>query len=633
MSQETTTSATAGGSMAAGIFCLLFYLCVWLAVDPRLIYHGLGIFTPYQPFFFHTDWTFFQEHLTKVGGVASYGTRLLSQFYAFGWAGALVVAAAACCMVFFVRGLIRRGGGRVGLVLPCVPAAILLVMYCAYSHPLNMILTLLAALASHSIYVRFAPKATAWRITTVVLVYPILYHAVGPGSLLFAVLVAIDSLLIEGRARLAAVALGISLVVPWAASVITGIGMAEAYKGFLDSVPGVKPEQWSHTLALYLFFPTVLAGSALWGRASGQRASHSALVTPKLAESPRRHGHSAVQSTRPVQVGPVVEWLRTAAFFVGVGAVAWLSLDSLTKTVLETDYYAQQGQWSEVLRSAGRMPKRIYNHRCNRNVMQALCHTGRLGDEMFRYPQQRVDLFSTPKEHEDLGSCFQESRLFLDVGLVNQAERSACEALAISGEQPAILKQLAVIHVIKGRPEAAKVFLRALAKHPFHRRTAEDMLRQLEADPTLKRDRLVSLVRSNMPSQDSVVQLTSVEDWLNALLEKNSRNRMAFELLMAHYLCEKRPDKVVANLPRLKAFSCTRIPRYYQEAVVAHARSCRDAPPASRSEIDPQILQRAEDFSRLMSGAANPEEALTAVIEAGLGDSYFFYLTCSVSGW
>lgn len=622
--------------MAAGIFCLLFYLCVWLAVDPRLIYHGLGIFTPYQPFFFHTDWKFLQEHLTKVGGVASYGTRLLSQLYAFGWAGALVVAAAACCMFFFVRGLIRRGGGRAGPVVPCVPAAILLVMYCAYSHPLNMILTLLAALASHSIYIRYAPKATAWRITTLLLVCPILYHAVGPGSLLFAVLVAIDSLLIEGRARLAAVALGISLVVPWAASVLTGIGLVEAYRGFLDSVPGVKPEQWSHTLALYLFFPTALAGSALWGRTSVERASEriqDTAATHRLVDTLRGHGRPPGHSARSVPIRPVAEWLRAAAFFIGVGALAWLSLDSLTKTVLETDYYAEQGRWSEVLRSAGRMPKGIYNHRCNRNVIQALCHTGRLGDEMFRYPQQRVDLFSTPKEHADLGSCFQECRLFLEVGLVNQAERSACEALAISGEQPAILRQLAIIHVIKGRPEAAKVFLRALAKHPFHRRTAEDILQRLEADPTLKRDRSVSQIRSNMPSQDSVVQLTSVEDWLNALLEKNSRNRMAFELLMAHYLCEKRPDKVVANLPRLKAFSCTRIPRYYQEAAVAHARSCRDAPPASGSRIDPQILQRADDFSRLISGAANPEEALTAVVEAGFGDSYFFYLTCSVSGW
>ncbi|MCL4854088.1 MAG: hypothetical protein KJZ78_22240, partial [Bryobacteraceae bacterium] len=349
--------------------------------------------------------------------------------------------------------------------------------------------------------------------------------------------------------------------------------------------------------------------------------------------SPRRHGHSAVQSTRPVQVRPVVEWLRTAAFFVGVGTVSWLSLDSLTQTVLETDYYAEQGQWSEVLRSAGRMPKGIYNHRCNRNVMQALCHTGRLGDEMFRYPQQRVDLLSTPKEHQDLGSSLQESRLFLDVGQVNQAERSACEALAILGEKPAILEQLAIIHVVKGRPEAARVFLKALAKHPFHRHSAEDMLQRLEVDPTLKSDRLVSRIRSNMPSRDSVVQLTSVEDWLKDLLERNPKNRMAFELLMAHYLCGKRPDMVVANLPHLKAFSCTRIPRYYQEALVAHSLSRGSAPPVSGAEIDPQALRRAEDFSRLMSSAANPEEALAAVVEAGLGDSYFFYLACGVSGW
>ncbi|MCR4415424.1 MAG: hypothetical protein NUV77_23695, partial [Thermoguttaceae bacterium] len=79
----------------AGLFFGAVYLYVWLLVDPRLIHHGLGILTPYSPFVFHTGWPFLGDHVARVGGPSEYVIRLLSQFYALGWAGALVVAGPA----------------------------------------------------------------------------------------------------------------------------------------------------------------------------------------------------------------------------------------------------------------------------------------------------------------------------------------------------------------------------------------------------------------------------------------------------------------------------------------------------------------------------------------------------------
>ena len=43
-----------------------------------------------------------------------------------------------------------------------------------------------------------------------------------------------------------------------------------------------------------------------------------------------------------------------------------------------------------------------------------------------------------------------------------------------------------------------------------------------------------------------------LETMLERLLERNPRNRMAFEYLMAHYLLTRQIDKMVANLRPLR---------------------------------------------------------------------------------
>lgn len=608
-------------SGVAGLFYLLYFLYVWLVIDPRLVLHSLGILMPYRLFSFQTGWPFFVEHLSHVGGLVDYAARLLTQFYGFGWAGALLIVAAAWCMGCFTDWLARRGGRDGGGVLRYFAAAIVLVMYCGYSHPLVPVLSLLAALGGFALYARLAPQGTIQRTAVLLIASVILYLAAGAGSLLFPVLVAVDELLIGRRESVAATSVACAAVIPVAAAAVFGLELKETYAGFVVSAPGVAPECGSYTLALYLFFPTVLAGSVLWGNSGVGDATPGAKATPSAALK-------RISRSRPLPTAITA----MAVVFCGIGVAAWFSLDSRTRAVLETDYYAQQEQWREVLRSAERLPEGIYNLRCTRNIMQALFHTGRLADEMFRYPQRRgVNLFFPPAEQRDLGSYFQESRLFLDMGQVNMAERCAYEAVATTGEQPAILKHLALIYVLKGRPEAARVCLNALARHPFHRRAAGEMLRRIEADPALENDPRASRIRANMALRDAIAQEMDAEDFLHILLESNPQNKMAFELLMAHYLCEGRPDKVVANLPRLKAFSYSRVPRYFQEAAAIDALLSNRPPAAGVGEIDPAVLRQVWNFQRITSSGTNRQDALKSVLEAGLGDSYFFYLVNGVS--
>ncbi|MCC7262598.1 MAG: hypothetical protein IT369_08775, partial [Candidatus Latescibacteria bacterium] len=66
------------------LFFAVYYLYIYLQVDPRLLYQAQ------EPVFFQ-GWPFCREFLGYPGGVVEYLAALLSQFFCFPWAGALVI--------------------------------------------------------------------------------------------------------------------------------------------------------------------------------------------------------------------------------------------------------------------------------------------------------------------------------------------------------------------------------------------------------------------------------------------------------------------------------------------------------------------------------------------------------------
>ena len=233
----------------------------------------------------------------------------------------------------------------------------------------------------------------------------------------------------------------------------------------------------------------------------------------------------------------------------------------------------------------------------------------------------------------DHGTWLHESMISLDLGLVNGAEKCAYEALEIMGELPAALEHLALIHVVKGQPETARIFLNALGRNPRHRGTANEMLRRLDDgtlddDPRVRRARSVALGRDNAfdPKEQTL------EGVLRGLLARNAKNRMAFEFLMAHYLGIRRPDMVAANLRRLSDLGYREIPRHYQEAIVVYAGVTGRQPRLGKYRLSSEVLRAAKQFAEIRASAASPEEAVGRALAAGLGDTYFFYFTYRASG-
>ncbi len=622
---ERSFQSTPGSGLLSGFFYLVYFLSVWLVFDPRLVRHSLGIYTPYPPFAFDTRWSLLWEHLTRVGGCVEYAVRGLTAFYAIGWVGALIITGAAWLTGISAVRLARRAGWRRGDVLAYGAAAMVLLLHAGYHHPLRLLLSLLAGLGVFAIYASYGPRSPARRGLLFLLLDVAFYLVAGSGSLLFPVLVAVDELCVRRQRAIAAVAIAWGLAVPWAVGSLLGLDMKEAYAGFLLADPGVA-SGWPLALALSLYFPAALGGVAFLADLRARKAARAQVGTERTKASGSAKAASASGARRRA---PIV---TMAACSFGIAALAWFLSNSFVHTILEMDFLSEHERWNEVLRIAEHVPSESYNVRCARNVLLALYHSGRLGDEMCHYGlRMDPDLFYTPKRHEDLGSHCQESRLLLELGQVNEAGRCGYEALELSGPHPAVLQELATINLVKGQVETAKVFLRALAFQPFRGRVARQWLRSLDEAPDMKGLPRIQQLRANMIHRDRVFRYNDLEEYLQSLLAENSHNRMAFEFLMANYLEKRRPDRVAASLARLKELGYTRVPRHYQEAWVIATGRPESPPPIPGFELDPQVVQQGQQFHRVMEEAGDTPDGAVMAWNAGLGDSYYFFVTYGFS--
>lgn len=604
--QKTVPTWSTRYVVDTGLFFGLYLLYVRLVIDPRLIHHSIGLFMPALSFSFSIGWPFVLEHASQVGGLVDYASRWLTQFFAIGWIGALVVAAAACFLCIAVDALTRIAGRSRGMIARYVPATLLLVAWSRFSHPLPSVLTLLAALACFAIYLVAARRSATTGFVALVGLFVGVYYAAGAGALLFPALVVPYESLVKRRPLLAVSALVCALVVPWAVGMtFFHVSFHEAYLGFLVSASGVIGWGQPCVLALYLFFPIVLAVAALPIRGPGWWSSERCL-----------------------------SWaIQLAVVLLVVGAAAWFSLDRGGRVVLRMDYYAQQEEWSKVLVVADQMPAGQFSVRCNRNIMLAQYHTGRLGDEMFRYPQlPGIGLYSAPSSERGPDSYLQESQICLLLGQVNLAERWASEALECNGDLPAILKVLATINIVKDRPETARMFLTALSKKPLHRRWAREMLQQLNEDPRLASDPRCNELRQSMAQEDNVESL-SPEVMLVSLHQRIPGDRKAFELLLAHYLHSCRPEKVVYWLQQPTSFHYETLPRHFQEAIVIYSIMAHGCLPQNDPRVSQEVIDRAVELDSILAeyGRGNPKTR-EAALAAGFGDSFLFYFNFRMSG-
>ncbi len=596
------------------IFFVLFCLYLWLVVDLRLIYNCAGVITNFPVFY--RGWVFFCESLSHPGGLVEYTGAFLSQLFYIGWAGALVVTIQALLMSACLGCILKAVNLSHLCLLRFIPPILLLITYTQYTYHFITTMAFLVTLVFVCLYLRTTRSLTSSssRLVIALVLSVILYTIAAGAYLLFAVLCAMYELFFRRQYFLALLYLLSAVVIPYVEGVlIFGVNIIDAYSD-------LSPLSWKILsfdnrrkliviiFILYSLLPLTMLASGFW------KIIQNSKIKNRL-------------NTLPAKIkfninSPVRKWIiESLALFTIAFTSVFFSYDKEKKTVFLTDFYASQRMWPQLLRAAQCFPDNYYVVNA---VNRALYHTGRFSYDMFSWPQNPATLFLSTKKHE-LASR-KKSGTYLDIGLLNMAENALTGSLEGLGERPSILKELALINMVKTNYDSARIYLGALSKTLFYDDWANNYLEQLKSDPDLSENKEIQRLRSVCMEKDyGFTSLNNVEAALLHLLKKNRQNRMAFEYLMSWYMLNGRLDKFVQNLDRLDDFGFSQFPRLYEEAILVYVFSVRKPVNLHGRQISAESRQRFVGFNQVLNDYGKNKQAAFNKLAKDYQNSYFFY--------
>ena len=609
------------------VFFVPFGIFLWRAVGTHLIFHGAGRLTAFPSFY--TTWRFFTEHLSAPGGPVEYVSAFLSQLFHYPWLGAIVITLQAWTLGLCIAYLLRATTRLRLDVVRYVPALLLLIIYGRYQYFFPTTLALSFALALACLYVRLANARTrALAIGLFVVLSLIAYYASGGAFLLFGLICTIAELVRPGRRHLSLPYALLTAALPYLlGALVFGIDTANAYSDLL-------PISWEllHyearrqglevVYAIYLLAPGIMivgAGvSVLWTQMN-QRLRRSRAEREETQNGRLKRAWGLLQSRSATAV--ICRWVvqTTAVIAIGV-AVAVGSFDARKKTCFAVDYYASHQMWPQVL-ALGR--KRFDDPFVMHAVNRALYHTGRLGDEMFQWPQRPHCLFLagvTPKR-----ALWATSGLYLEMGLLNAAEFALTECLEGIGDRPMIVQKLALVNLAKGNVGTARVYLGTLRNTLFHRHWAEHYIALLDKDPNLTTDHQVQQLRSIALDHDFLSVTPATSEMLARLLEKNPKNRMAFEYLMASHLLNGRLATFVKHMPQFRQIGYPTLPLYFEEAALTYVYGTGQSVYLGDYKPRAELQQQIQDFLGILARHRSNQRAALPELAPKYRDTYVFY--------
>ena len=612
---------------------LLAYLYIWLVVEPRLIYHGLGTMV-FNATVFSTEWSFVRESFGTPGGAISYVGGFLSQGYSCSWLGALIIVVMAWCLCELAGWHFLYAGYAPTAVLVSVPAVILFLMVGRYKQPMAACLTVSSGLVFSYIFERLPLGKSPLRVAVYGIMAVVSLWLTGTGGLLvFSLMNMVYGVLVRRDWVGAGLALPASVLIVW--SLAEYVFYMTPWMTFLTLTPfsealtaGMNTFLRGLILLLYGFVPLALSlmalGTMVLRRTGRTQTGRSDPAKVRKAHTPAEKG-KAWTTTFKRLVNLVVPILLTA---VGL----WFTYNPMDKAFMLSNMYSLQKQWDKVLDLARHLPKGISNVHFNHCVNRALFHTGRLPYEMFHFPQMAPALLLTHESRESALTELQLCDAFMELGEINTAERLASEFLTAQGNLGVIIEKLAWIHIVKGDQDTARVYLNALKGDLVYRHTAASMLKGLAEGFKPDEAAYVERLRSRVHS-DTGYRGRSVDLMLSRLLEHDPSNKMAFEYLMACYLLTGQLDKIVAQVGRLSQFGYPDIPSHYEEAILLYCGQQGQKVDLRKFPVRQETVQRYVRFAQL-NNSIQPTNLRATMDQLGreMGDSYFFYYRVQCMG-
>lgn len=277
---------------------------------------------------------------------------------------------------------------------------------------------------------------------------------------------------------------------------------------------------------------------------------------------------------------------------------------------LRMKHAAEAGEWEQILqiaRDGEQEPTRTQV--CLTRL--ALFKTGRMGDELFAYPEGSAQYNAPQNQWLRL---MIGPLLYYHYGKLGFAYRWAMEDLVEYGERPAYLRYLYSVAKMNGEDALAKRYERTLSRTLFYKDINKNMEQEIsEIKPLLN-------YTDQLDGDNGLVEFYLLNSF--ALSEGGSREMVELSLmdgLITKNLTGFWP-RFMALLPTWKGH----IPTHYQEASLMLTQLQGDSPLSDFSVIDPAIRQR---FQRLVDTSARMGDNATnaTALRPAYGNTYWYY--------
>jgi len=546
-----------------------FTAAIFLFFGLVLPYH-LVFMENYQ-MFLYTPGYFFST-ASVPGGLSDYISRFLIQFFISPWAGAAIMSVLISTVQRLTWSLSSSGQACL-YPLSYIPALLLLAFFCDYQAMLTAAVSVLAALAVLAAVSRISGEMK--RLAVAATLVPVIFFAFGSIGLVFIIPVIVRA------PKTAAVLLPEALLFPVLAWLISNYPLGELFKGLhYCSTPDFPYMAWA-AAATAVAFPLLKAG-----RTKVFCVVFTAALT--LAAG-------ALSVGRSTKVHNSIKREQTFKY-------VFLLRDRKWDDIL--DEYPKDGKPNSIFAVAGH------------NL--ALAEKDRLAEEMFSFPQPGPNGL-LPEYKLDYLMPFALSGLYMELGMVNEAQRFAFEAMqSIPHFQRSsrCCMTMAEVARINGDYAVSEKYYKELSHTLFYRKEA---LKALEG--MSEGDSGVSAFREKRLEQEGrFYSGERLPDMLSALYEKSEGNTLALQYLMGYLMLEGNSGRFRECYEKYFDQAAA-VPKAYAQALLAdwimYRRTFEDLP----WNISGEEQSRCTEFMADVT-AKKPKSFL----KKKYGDSYLFYL-------
>lgn len=544
-------------------------------------------------FVFSSD--FLKENLSQPGGLVIWIGKLLSAFFFYPIAGALIIAGIITLIASLFSKIAGFLSGNNFKVVALLTGVVVFYLQTDYHFLIYNNIGLLFSLISFYLSIRYLRFLKGW---IPVIIFPLLYYITGGFSWITLVLLTQFYLFNETKGG------WIKIAVLWLYAFLT-FSLFREYLFF----------QTGKTLLLFPFTEINTGSQTIIFISVAGFISLLPLISKIRVNLPAR-----IRISENVKVIVITSLFSIILILIGV-----IRYDKKDYQYFHVEKLFYQNRYDEVIAYNTANPPSNYLTIFLNNI--ALCERNELNDKLFSFSQSPDGKTLFLKWDMVAEVLKRGGYFYYTIGMINEAYRWAFENMVMQSHTPEGLKMLIKTELISGNYTVASKYISVLKKTLFYRNDAKKFEKMLFSDTAVNADKELREKRLSLIKTDFFSITDNPYVNVEIILAADSLNRNAFEYKMADMLLKKNYQGIVSALPQFEMLGYTKLPVHIEEALVAYsALNNKNILLPGNIQINRNTWLRWNQFISVFQQYRSDPKAAEPEIRKQFGYTFWYYV-------